>query len=272
MNVNPRPTRDFITYKKVGESRYFVYLAYPNYDTVYLGKAAKIYSDCNPYWEMVSWDESRIVGSDTRWWAAETMANIFLSSKKKGIDSDPSAVGVPPCGRGRPMSGLKIFLDGKEMDARGLREMAHAKSEVLIPPTCPEVNRLFKELPAAPTLGDLDTLRTRLKTEATVPLRQALVETCERELLLQERVRELEEAFTHRNQTPKVYLVRRKDTGEFFRGDKVRHSVVRRTAWTPHAERAKIYWQQDQVARFFEGAYHNPPDYEIVTFSLVEAP
>lgn len=69
-----------------------------------------------------------------------------------------------------------------------------------------------------------------------------------------------------------LYLVRRKDTGEFYRGGKERYGVTQRTPWTPEPRKAKFYWQRNQVKRLFEGTQRadEMPEYEIVQFALVE--
>lgn len=71
-----------------------------------------------------------------------------------------------------------------------------------------------------------------------------------------------------------LYLVRDKKTGLYWRGMKVRHSVVVRTAWTESPAKAWHSWQENQVERLFLGAggASSGVDYEIVRFSMIEHP
>lgn len=68
-----------------------------------------------------------------------------------------------------------------------------------------------------------------------------------------------------------TYLVRDRDTGLYWRGAKVRHGQVQRSAWTESPAKAWHCWQKDQVDRLFRGHFHkgNIPNYEVVTFQLV---
>ncbi len=52
-----------------------------------------------------------------------------------------------------------------------------------------------------------------------------------------------------------LYLIRDKFTGLYWRGAKVRHGQVRRSAWTDSPNKAWHCWQKDQVERLFRGHF-----------------
>jgi len=71
---------------------------------------------------------------------------------------------------------------------------------------------------------------------------------------------------------PKIYLIRNRETGLYWRAPKRRYGVERRSAWTDDPAKAWHSHQLDQIPRLFGDKYPGgvTPEYDIVEFGMQE--